>query len=143
MEIELRQLRWIGPLTVVAAVAGVLLVRVAAFATLDLSSEFPALTWGALIIFTTVLVSAGVLVFVVVARSSSPTPIRRYRRIAFGALLLSLVPDLFLPGTGPGATWPAALVLMVMHVAAWLPTVLILTNPALVVKRPDRAAQRS
>ena len=134
MDIDGRRIWWVGPLTVGVAVAAVLFVRVVAFATLDLSPEFPALTWGALIMFTTVLVSAGVLVFVAVARSS-PTPIRTYRRIALVALVLSLVPDLFLPGTGPGATWPAAIVLMVMHVAAWLPTVLILTNPALVAKR--------
>jgi len=133
MLVDRRRLWWVGPLTVVAAVAAVFVVRILAFATMELSSEWPPLTWGGLFIFTTVLVGAGVLVFVFVAGSSA-TPIRTYRRIALVALLVSLVPDLFLPGSGPGATWPAAIVLMVMHVAAWLPTVLILTNPALVAK---------
>ena len=132
--VELRRLWWVGPLTVVAAVAAVLVVRVVAFATLELSAEYPPLSWSGPIIFTTVLVGAGVLVFAVVARWS-PTPIRTYRRIALVALWLSLIPDLFLPGAGPGATWTAAIVLMVMHVAAWLPTVLILTRQAHVTKR--------
>lgn len=77
------------------------------------------------------LVSAGVLVFVVVVRTSA-TPIRTYRRIALVALVLSCIPDLFLPGTDPGATWTAAVVLIVMHVAAWLPVRFILTNRALI-----------
>jgi peptidoglycan/LPS O-acetylase OafA/YrhL len=133
-DIDLNRVWWLGSLTVLAALAAVLIVRVVAFATMDLTAEFPPLTWSGLIIFTTVLVSVGVLVFVFVARSS-PTPIRTYRRVALAALVLSLVPDAFLPGTGPGATWPAAMVLMVMHVAAWLPTVFILTNPALLARR--------
>ncbi len=133
-EIDLRRLWWVGPLTVLASVVAVLCVRVVAFATLELSAEFPPLSWSGPIIFTTVLVSMGVMVFVMVARMS-PTAIRTYRRIALVALLLSFVPDFFLPGSAPGATWPAAVVLMVMHVAAWLPTVFLLTNPAIVAKR--------
>jgi hypothetical protein len=125
--VELRRLWWIGPVTVLAAVLAVLFVRVLAFAALDLSPEFPPLTWTALILFTTVLVTGGVLVFAVVARLAA-SPLRLYRRIAFVALVASLIPDLFLPGSGPGATWVAAIVLMAMHVAAWLPTVAILTR---------------
>jgi hypothetical protein len=132
--IDPRRLWWAGPLTVVASIAAVFLVRVIAFAIVDLSAEYPPLTPFGLLLFTSVLVTAAVLVFVVVARKS-PTPIRTYRRIALVALVLSCVPDLFLPGTDPGATWPAAIVLMVMHVAAWLPTVFVLTNPAIVGRR--------
>ena len=139
LNIDLRRLWWVGPLTVVAAIAAVLIVRVVAFATLDLSPEFPPLSWSGPIIFTAVLVSAAVLVFVIVARRSS-MPARTYRRIAFVALLVSFVPDLFLPGTDPGATWPASIVLMAMHVAAWLTTVFLLTHPALVGKRHESAA---
>ena len=51
------------------------------------------------------------------------------------ALALSMLPDAWLPGRVPGATWPIAFVLMITHVAAWAPTVLILTNRALVGKR--------
>lgn len=125
--INLRRLWWVGPSAVVAAIIAVLAVRVIAFAALDLSSEFVPLAWSALIVFTSVLVSAGVLVFAAVSRwAASPVPM--YRRIAFGALLASMIPDLLLPGSGPGATWPAVLVLMVMHVAAWWSTVTILTR---------------
>lgn len=132
--VDRRRLWWVGPLTVVASLVAVFAVRVVAFATLDLSAGYPPLTWQGLTIFTTFLVTVGVLVFVFVARSSA-TPIRTYRRIALVALVLSMIPDLFLPGADPGGTWPAAIVLMVMHVAAWLPTRFILTNPALVGRR--------
>ncbi len=126
---------WIGPCTVVAAIISVLAVRLMAFAALDLSPEFVPLTWGALIVFTGVLVSGGVLVFVAVARLAA-SPVRTYRRLALGVLVASMIPDLLLPGSGPGATWPAVLVLMVMHVAAWWPTVTMLTRLTL---RPDRS----
>jgi len=137
MLVDRRRLWWVGPLTVVASLVAVFAVRVVAFAMLDLSPGYPPLTFQGLTIFTTFLVSVGVLVFVFVARSSA-TPIRTYRRIALVALVLSMIPDLFLPGADPGGTWPAAIVLMVMHVAAWLPTVLILTNSALVGVKQSR-----
>jgi hypothetical protein len=98
-----------------------------ASAALDLSPEFVPLKWQALIVFTAVLVSGGVLVFAVVARLATDA-LRLYRRIAFGVLVTSMIPDLLLPGRGPGATWPAALVLMVLHIAAWWATVAILTR---------------
>jgi hypothetical protein len=46
-----------------------------------------------------------------------------------------MLPDAWLPGNVPGATWPIAIALMATHVAAWLPTVLILTNPSLITRR--------
>jgi len=125
--VEVRRLLWVGPSTVAAAIVAVLAVRVIAFSTLDLSPEFVPLKWSALIVFTAVLVSAGVLVFAAVSRWVA-NPVRFYRRLALGALVVSMIPDLLLPGSGPGATWPAAIVLMVMHVAAWWPTVAILTR---------------
>jgi hypothetical protein len=122
------RLLWAGPLTVVASNLAVLGVRVVAFATVDsLSPEYPPLTVFGLTLFTTVLVTAAVLVFAVVLRMAK-TPIQTYRRIAVVALVLSCVPDLFLPGSGPGATWPSSIVLIVMHVAAWLPVRLILAK---------------
>ena len=114
-------------MTILSAIVAVLAVRIIAVATLDLSPEFLPLSWGALITFTGVLVTAGVLVFAAVARLATH-PIRLYRRIAFLALVASMVPDLLLPGSGPGATWPAVLVLMAMHIVAWWTTVAILTR---------------
>jgi len=131
IEVDARRLWWVGPLTVAASIAAVFAVRVIAFATLELSAEYPPLTPFGLVLFTSVLVSAAVLVFAVVVWKSA-APIRTYRRIALGALVLSCIPDLFLPGTDPGATWTAAIVLMVMHVAAWLPVRFVLTNRALI-----------
>jgi len=125
---------WAGPLTVAVSVLLVFATRAAAFALLDLPAEFPPLTYGGLAFFTVMLVGLGVLVFVGCVMWSA-RPIVIYRRIAFAALALSMLPDLWLPGNVPGATWPAAFVLMVAHVAAWLPTMFVLTNPALIEKR--------
>jgi hypothetical protein len=131
-EVNGSKLLWVGPLTVVLSLAAVFAVRVVAFATLDLNPEYPPLTPIGLTMFTTVLVAMAVLVFAVVIWKAT-TPIRTYRRIAVVALVLSCVPDLFLPGQPfPGATWTAAIVLMVMHVAAWLPVQYVLTNPRFV-----------
>jgi hypothetical protein len=141
-DLDARRLWWAGPLTVVAANLAVIAVREVAFALLDLSPQYPPLTYVGLALFTTVLVSAGVLVFVVVVRMS-PTPINIYRRVALAALALSMVPDLFLPGQGPGATWTAAIVLMVLHVAAWLPVRFVLTNPAIVGRKGTPTAMGS
>jgi hypothetical protein len=136
-DINARALWWAGPLTVAVAVLLVLATQVVAFALLDLPAAFPPLTWQGLIFFTVVGVGLGVLVFLGVVMMSA-TPIRTYRRIALVVLALSMIPDLWLPGNVPGATWPAAIVLMVAHVAAWAPTVLILTNPALIGARSLR-----
>jgi hypothetical protein len=129
---DLRRLFWVGPLAIAAAIAAVLAVRVVAFAVVALPADYPPLTWSGLIIFTAVLVTAAVLVFAVVARRATD-PAQQYRRIALAALFLSFVPDLLLPYDGQGGTWPAAIVLMIMHAAAWWPTVRILT--ALGLKR--------
>jgi hypothetical protein len=133
-EVDQQKLCWAGPLTVVIAVLLVFATRAAAFTLIDLPKGFPPLTYGGLAFFTVMLVGLGVLVFVGCAMWSS-APIALYRRIALVALALSMIPDLLLPGNTPGATWPAAFVLMMAHVAAWAPTVFILTNRALVGTR--------
>ena len=133
-EINGRALWWAGPLTVAIAVLLVLATQRVAFALLDLPAGFPPLTAQGLIFFTVIGVGLGVLVFAAVARFS-PTPIPTYRKLALGVLALSMLPDAWLPGNVPGATWPVAIVLMLTHVAAWLPTVFILTNPSLVGRR--------
>ena len=135
-DVSIWRLLWVGPLTVIASLAAVLIVRIAAFASVELNGDYPPLTPTGLSIFTTFFVSLAVFVFAVVIKTAR-TPIRTYRRIAIVALVLSFIPDLFLPGQEgvPGATWNAAIVLMIMHVAAWLPVRLILTNPALIRRR--------
>ena len=130
-DVDQQTLWWAGPLTVVVAVLLVFATRAVAFALVDLPAGFPPLTYGGLAFFTVMLVGLGVLVFVGCTMWSA-RPIPLYRKIALMALAVSMVPDALLPGNVEGATWPAAIVLMVAHVAAWLPTVLILTNRRLV-----------
>ena len=125
VEINLRRLWVVGPLTVLASIAAVLVVRITAVSILG-PSEFAPLDWEPPIVLTAVLVTAAVLVFAVVA-SLATTPLRTYH-MAFVILVLSLVPDFLLPGSEPGATWPAVSALMVMHVAAWWVTVQMLTR---------------
>lgn len=131
--VDLKRLLWAGPVTIVLSLLSVFAVRVVAFALLDLSAEYPPLTWTGLTLFTTVLVFLGVVVFALVSWKAA-RPIRTYRRTALVALVLSCIPDLFLPGQEgvPGATWTAAIVLMVMHVAAWAPVRYFLTSPTIV-----------
>lgn len=61
-------------------------------------------------------------------------PIPTYRRIAFGALVISLLPDVAL-GMGwlfVREGWTLAIVFMVMHVVVWAVTVEMLTRLATV-----------
>lgn len=133
-DINLATLWWVGPLTVVVAVLLVFATRAVAVPLLGLDAEFPPLTYAGLAFFTVILVSLGVLVFAGFAMWLV-RPIALYRKVAVVALALSMLPDAWLPGNVPGATWPIAIVLMLTHVAAWLPTVFILTNPTLIQKR--------
>ena len=133
-DVDTQKLWWAGPLTVVGAVLLVFATRAVSFALVDLPAGFPPLTYGGLAFFTVMLVGLGVLVFVGCAMWSA-RPIPLYRKIALAVLAVSMIPDALLPGNVPGATWPAAFVLMLAHVAAWLPTVFILTNRALVGRR--------
>jgi len=133
-DVDTQKLWWAGPLTVVVAVLLVFATRAVAFAVVDLPADFPPLTYGGLAFFTVMLVGLGVLVFVGCAMWAA-RPIPLYRKIALAVLAVSMIPDALLPGNVPGATWPAAFVLMLAHVAAWLPTVFILTNRALVGRR--------
>jgi hypothetical protein len=93
-----------GPLTILSAIGAVLVVRVAAVAILGPPSTFLPLNWFYPIVDTTVLVTAAVIVFVVVAFAAA-NPIRLYRRIALAALFVSFIPDLR-PGRWR-ATWPS------------------------------------
>ncbi len=117
---ELRRLLWVGPLTVVAAVAGVLIVRVIGVGIVHPSPAFPHLAWLPPLFFTAFLVIGAVLVFALVARFSK-RPYRTYFVISVVVLLLSFVPDAAEPiyALVPRANWPNAVLLMVLHVVAW------------------------
>ena len=126
--IQLRRLLWVGPLAVVASIIGVLLIQIIAVAILKPDPLPMSLNWGPPIVFTIVLVTAAVIVFALVARFAK-NPIRTYQIIAVVVLLLSFLPDVGYAGSSmPGASWPVAIVLMVMHVVAWAICVSILTR---------------
>ena len=126
--IQLRRLFWVGPLSVLASILGVLVVRILAVLILRPNPAPPSLGWVFPILFTLVLVMGGVLVFAVVARFAK-NPIRIYQIIAFVFLLISFLPDVgFARSSMPGANWPTAIALMIMHIVAWAITVTMLSR---------------
>lgn len=129
--IALGRLVWVGPLAVLASVAANLIFTMIANRLLGVSPEFPALTPGAIAMFTAVGVLAAVVVFALVARFAR-RPIWLYRRIALVALLLSFIPDLalpFLPGPDPVGAREIVL-LALTHVVAAAVSVALLTTLA-------------
>jgi hypothetical protein len=59
----------------------------------------------------------------------SADPIHTFRRIAFITLVVSLIPDIALGlSSVRWASWPLAFTFMVMHIVAWLVTVVMLTR---------------
>jgi hypothetical protein len=113
------KLWWLGPLTILASIIGVLIVRILAVALIQ-PDPIP-MSLGLVLPpgFTFILVTGAVFVFALVARFTS-RPVRIFQIIAFGFLLISLLPDIgFARSPMPGANWPNAIALMVMHVIAW------------------------
>ena len=125
------RLLWVGPLTVLASILGVLIVRVIAVAILHPDPTPLSLGWVVPSISTFVLVTGAVLVFALVSRFAA-NPIRTYQIIAFIFLLLSFLPDIVYPQSHMrGANWPNAVALMTMHVVAWGICVSILSKLSL------------
>ena len=126
--VELRKLWWAGPLTVLAAIVGVLIVRTVARLILQ-PPYAPGLTMIMIpIVLTLVLCTAAVLVFALVGRFAK-NPVRTYLIISFVFLIISFLPDIAAASMRmPGAGWPYSITLMVMHVVAGVITVLMLTR---------------
>jgi hypothetical protein len=132
--ISSRKLLWVGPATVVAAVAAVAIVqRITRFLIepVPAAFRFPMTSLEPLVL-TAFLVVGAVIVFAVVADMASD-PIRTYRRIAFGVLLVSFVPNV-LTAVSWG-DWQPPIALAAMHVAAWAVTVVMLTRLTIVDER--------
>ena len=126
--VELRKLWWVGPLTVLAAIVGVLIVR--AIARMILQPPYaPGLAMIMIpIVLTLVLCTAAVLVFALVGRFAK-NPLRTYIIISFVFLVISFLPDIAAASMRmPGAGWPYSITLMIMHVVAGVITVLMLTR---------------
>ncbi len=114
-------------LTGLGALVGALVANVALWwvstAALAIPPEFPPLVGPApTIFFTAIGVGGGVVAFAIICRFFDH-PVRLFRRVAAAALVLSLVPDIWLWSDGAGAQFPGASiaavsVLMLMHILA-------------------------
>lgn len=127
-EINLRRLYWVGPATIAVAVLAVWIVQQIGLAILPplprfsgsvLNSHEPALA-------TAILVTGAVLTFPIIV-DMSLNPLRSFRRLALGVLLVSCIPNVIGPMTG-GDVDVGKLALMVLHVVAWAVTVTMLTR---------------
>lgn len=126
---RLRRLYWVGPAAVATSVLAVSTVQAVAVQLLSPLPRFSEaiLTSNEPPIVTAILVSAAVVVFAVCVHLAAD-PLRRYRQIALGALLISFVPNVLAALLlKPAADWPSMIALMVMHVTAWAVTVTMLT----------------
>ena len=120
--------------TILGAVAANLVLGAAAVAVFDIPPEFePLATTGPTVFLTVVGVAAGLGVALAIdKRSERPVPL--FQRIVVVALLLSLLPDLWmLTASGgeafPGATVPAVVTLMAQHVTAAAVVLWSVANP--------------
>jgi len=124
--IQLKKLWTVGPLTVLAAIVGVLIVR--AIALMVLTPPFaPGLEMIFLpVVLTLVFCTAAVVVFALVGRFAK-NPIRTYIIISAVFLVVSFLPDIAVVSAPmPGAGWPYSITLMIMHVVAGFITVYML-----------------
>jgi hypothetical protein len=124
--IQLKKLWWVGPLTVLAAIVGVLIVRAIAVAILP-PPYAPGLAMIMIpIVLTLVLCTAAVVVYALVGRFTK-NPIRTYIIISSVFLVISFLPDIAAVSMPmPGAGWPYSITLMIMHVVAGFITVYML-----------------
>jgi hypothetical protein len=144
-DVTVRGLLWVGPATVAASVLAVWIVQRILLAILPPLPRFsgPLLDSSKPAFLTAVLVTIAVVVFpliVVVADDYSWNPLRTFRRIALGVLLVSCIPNL-LP-LRAGIVDLGLLALMVLHVVAWAVTVTMLTRLAVttIERPPDQPA---
>ena len=124
--IQMKKLWWVGPLTVLAAVIGVLIVRAIAVAILP-PPYAPGLAMIMVpIVLTVILCTCAVIVFALVGRFSK-NPVRTYIIISSVFLAISFLPDIGVAHAPfPGAGWPYSVTLMIMHVVAGFITVYML-----------------
>jgi hypothetical protein len=120
--VELSRLLWAGPLTVLTSLVAVHLVRQVVLRLPHIQTGSPALRITPVTADTAILCTAAVVVFTLVSAFHDDA-IRRFRWIAFGALLMSFLP---LVHAGPIADMPTASGIGAMHVAACIPCVTLL-----------------
>jgi hypothetical protein len=130
--IALGRVAWAGPLTVLTSVAAVHLVRQIVLRLPHIQVGSAALRVIPVTADTVILCSVAVVVFSLVC-AFHDDGVRRFRWIAFGALLMSFLP---LVHAGPIADVPTAFGIGTMHVAAYIPCVTLLPW-AVVPKNPS------
>ena len=130
-DVETGRIVWAGPLTVITSIAAVHVVR-------QIVTRLPSIRPGsvafgviAVTADTAVLCTIAVVVFGLLSGFHDDAT-RRFRWIAFGALLVSFLPLLNAPDIG---NFPTVLGVAAMHVAAYLPCVTLLPW-ATAVRRP-------
>ena len=121
--VQLKKLWWAGPLTVLAAILGVLIVRTIARAILP-SPYAPGLEMIMLpVMLTLILCTGAVIVYALVGRFAK-NPVRTYVIISAIFLVISFLPDIAVVSAPfPGAGWAYSITLMIMHVVAGFTTV--------------------
>lgn len=126
--VQLKKLWWVGPMTILAAVVGVLIVRAIARAVMN-PPYAPGLEMIMIpIVLTVFLCTGAVVVFALVGRFNK-NPVRTYIIISTVFLLISFLPDFGVVSMPmPGAGWPYAITLMIMHVVAGVITVSMLVK---------------
>ena len=95
-DFEPSRMLWLGPLTILSSIAGVLVTRRVGLVIVQRPPRFDMLSVGPSIIDTFVLVTIAIFVFTAIVSSAATRPRRRYRAVAFVALLVSFLPDLLL-----------------------------------------------
>ena len=123
------RLTWVGVLAIVAATAVNVSIGYLALTFLDISNLFVPLNgYGTIVPFTVIGVAGATVVYALITRYSR-SPVRLFLRVAVAALALSFVPDIsLLIFTVPGASPISVGVLLLMHVAAFLVSVGMLTR---------------
>jgi hypothetical protein len=120
--LALARLIWAGPATVLTSLAAVHAVRQIVVRLPHIQTGSPALGLVPVTADTMILCSIAVVVFTLTS-AFHDDGIRRFRWIAFGALLASFLP---LIHAGPIADAPTAFAIGAMHVAAYIPCVTLL-----------------
>lgn len=120
--VDVGRIAWAGPLTVVTSVAAVHAVRLIVIRLPHVNTAFVGFGVVPASADTIVLCSIAVIVFALLG-AFHDDGIRRFRWIAFGALLVSFLPLMVTPEI---ANVPSALAVAAMHVAAYVPCVTLL-----------------
>lgn len=120
--VAIGRLAWAGPLTVVTSIAAVHLVRQVVMRLPHIRAEAAVFGIVAVTADTAVLCTIAVVTFGLLS-AFHDNAIRRFRWIAFGALLASFLPLVHFPELG---NVPTAVAVASMHVAAYVPCVTLL-----------------